>query len=593
MADVTIQPDPSFGENKCIVYRGASTQDLFRVQSTATLTLKNLILDGRTEEDGNIINRVQARMIWSFGNVNLDNCEFRYAYNLNGPAKGGVIRMEQDNNRELIISDCYFHDNVVEGGSANGAAISAEYCKTTITSSKFENNTVKSLDSSGGGGAIYVYGRFRTAPGSQQYVPNLILADVELIENRVTANATTDLDKLKVGGGGIYVTEHAWVTLDGCTITGNSAPTGGGIFYNFGIVDIADIADTDITGNTADKIGGGIFFNNSVDAKRFSVRGRVVIDGNTATNPQIIGAGTPYPSTVDINFGNNVMLYNSTNDAPQSISVVGNLTDGSSIGITAIDSNNQTTKDRMKSGGQFGKALGSGILNVPVPQSLGDYVTGIENGYLMDASQYSGLNCFFRDTNGYAEDDSYLYGEAGTNTSALYQKRAIVWKKGSAPVNDVDFEFTKTDEQGSPFGQNEATFEIMNPDTSSGFTKVYASTDANGKVTFTGLPVNTTYRIYETKTKLHYSLPLGYWELTVADDGTFTLKAVSQGGYMPEFAVTDNGGTKTYSLINHPQFQLPLTGGDGTAKIIVIGIVVLCTPILIKLKSFRKKEKSL
>ena len=337
MADVTIQPDPSFGENKCIVYRGASTQDLFRVQSTATLTLKNLILDGRTEEDGNIINRVQARMIWSFGNVNLDNCEFRYAYNLNGPAKGGVIRMEQDNNRELIISDCYFHDNVVEGGSANGAAISAEYCKTTITSSKFENNTVKSLDSSGGGGAIYVYGRFRTAPGSQQYVPNLILADVELIENRVTANATTDLDKLKVGGGGIYVTEHAWVTLDGCTITGNSAPTGGGIFYNFGIV---DIADTDITGNTADKIGGGIFFNNSVDAKRFSVRGRVVIDGNTATNPQIIGAGTPYPSTVDINFGNNVMLYNSTNDAPQSISVVGNLTDGSSIGITAIDSNN-------------------------------------------------------------------------------------------------------------------------------------------------------------------------------------------------------------------------------------------------------------
>ncbi len=579
-ADVTIQPDPTtFGEDKCTLHRGESNQDLFRVQSTATLTLNNLILDGR-DKAGNI-KRVPARMIWSFGNVNLNNCEFRYAYNLNGPANGGVIRMECDSFRKLTVNDCVFSNNTVEGASADGSAISAHNCLTEVNNTVFENNEVKTTDSNGGG-TVYVFGEYKNPNNPAELLPNLYLNYSTFKNNKVTYSSSgmgVESNKRKVGGGAVFITQLARVKMTGCVLTGNEAPSGGGVYLNFGRI---DIKDTEITENIAEKIGGGIYFSAHADSKRVSVQGKVIIANNVAQDPTFSDLSEiDYPKNVPKNWGNNVYLQNKDHwgEFAQSISLAGDLTEGSSIGITAMDSVNDVTKGRMSPEGQFGKAISSTLSPTANPDPT------------VPATTYSGLKYFFRDTNGHDPDGLYLYGGPGNSSSALYGTHAIIWHEGSPPVNDVDFEFIKTDEQGKAFGQNEATFEIMNPDTSSGFTKVYASTDANGKVTFTGLPVNTTYRIYETKTKLHYSLPLGYWTLTVAEGGTFTVEAVSQGGFVPEFAYNET--SKTYSLINHPQFQLPLTGGDGTAKIIVIGIVVLCTPILIKLKSFRKKEKSL
>ncbi len=574
-AKVTIQPDASLGADaKCTLKRGQALNNMFEIQTLGVLTLNNIIVDGENRD-------TSGRLIYSFGNVTLSNCELKNARVTSGDGKGAAIRMENANGRELIIDNCYIHDNYSQAANSYGAGLSAQNCKVTITDSKFENNILRTTTTSGGGAGIYIQGEYRN-PTTGQIEPNLFLTNVDVIGNKVeyVNPIPNDLDKRLVGGGGIFVTEHARVKIEDCEINNNTAPVGAGIYLGYGRIDLKDVV---VTGNVAEKGAGGVYLSSHADAKRFSVQGLVIIDGNDTTNPKFnTDPGNGYPTNPVEGFSDNVYVQNNSTwgSFTASISVAGNLTKGSSIGITVLDSLDGRTKGRMSPGGQFGKAINS---NLPVTT---DDTTVV-------ATTYSGLECFFRDTNGHDPDGLYLYGGPGNSSSALYGTHAIIWHEGSAPVNDVDFEFIKTDEQGKAFGQNEATFEIMNPDTSSGFTKVSASTDANGKVTFTGLPVNTTYRIYETKTKLHYSLPLGYWELTVAEDGTFTLKAVSQGGYMPEFAVTDNGGTKTYSLINHPQFQLPLTGGDGTAKIIVIGIVVLCTPILIKLKSFRKKEKSL
>lgn len=574
-AKVTIQPDASLGTDaKCTLKRGQALNNMFEIQTLGVLVLNNIVIDGENKD-------TSGRLIYSFGNVTLNNCELMNANVTSGDGKGAAIRMENANGRELIINDCYIHDNFSQAANAYGVGLSAQNCKVTVTNSRFENNVLRTTTTSGGGAGIYIQGEY-TNPTTGQIEPNLFLTNVDVIGNKVeyVNQIPNDLDKRLVGGGGIFVTEHARVKIEDCEINNNTAPVGAGIYLGYGRIDLKDVV---VTGNVAEKGAGGVYLSSHADAKRFSVQGLVIIDGNDTTDPKFnTDPGNGYPTNPVEGFSDNVYVQNNSTwgSFTASISVAGNLTEGSSIGITVLDSLDGRTTGRMSPGGQFGKAISSDLPNTT------DDTTVV-------ATTYSGLDCFFRDTNGHDPDGLYLYGGPGNANSALYGTNAIIWHEGSAPVNDVDFEFTKTDEQGTAFGLSEATFEVVDSDTSSSFAKITASTDASGKVTFKGLPVGATYYLYEIKTKSHYSLPLGYWSVVIDDAGNITVTAVSQGGYVPEFAVTESGGTKTYSLINHPQFQLPLTGGDGTGKIIVIGIAVLCTPILIKLKSFRKKEKSL
>ena len=93
----------------------------------------------------------------------------------------------------------------------------------------------------------------------------------------ITGGSGTYVPELEtVVGGGILNNDNGSVTLNGTSITGNTAPYGGGIanIANGGSV---TLNDTSITGNTAGTNGGGIINGGTV-----TLNGTSSINGNTA-----------------------------------------------------------------------------------------------------------------------------------------------------------------------------------------------------------------------------------------------------------------------------------------------------------------------
>jgi hypothetical protein len=93
----------------------------------------------------------------------------------------------------------------------------------------------------------------------------------------ITGGSGTYVPELEtVVGGGILNNDNGSVTLNGTSITGNTAPYGGGIANpaNGGSV---TLNDTSITGNTAGTNGGGIINGGTV-----TLNGTSSISGNTA-----------------------------------------------------------------------------------------------------------------------------------------------------------------------------------------------------------------------------------------------------------------------------------------------------------------------
>lgn len=571
-ATVTIEPDEGIypdKNQKPIIKRGDSTESLFEVEAGGNLTVKRVVLDGEQKNAG-------GRLILSKGNLTLDNCELKNNYDTSGTAKGGAVRVESDTTKRFIVKGCVFSGNMVRGQGANGGAISALSCYVNIEDSKFYGNRVEATDStSGGGGAIYIDGRFRTAVGAEKYVANLILKNTEIKNNSVScASNLNDLQKLRIGGGGLYVERLAWVKMNTCQVIENSAPTGGGIYLNSGWMDVESV---DIQKNSAEKVGGGVTLANSVDVKRFSVRGKVVITDNDAENPQISNFSSnqyPYPANPPEKWADNVFLQNfllDNSNAAQTISLAGDLEEGSSIGITAIDtfSGDPTTiktVGRMQINGQFGNALKEKILEETTPQDANSYIEKTE-----DATFYRGHEYFYRDTNGSDPDELYLYGAPGNVNSAKYGTAAIIWQGVEAP----DFSFLKVDETGKSFGAGEATFVIK--DAPDGSVLQTVSTTSDGTIAFANLIPGKTYYLYETETKPGYALPSGYWKLEVnASDGKITIESVPGAGTtMPGFENVEGIGWK---LKNEPfqQAELPSTGGIGTLPFTAAAAVLIC-----------------
>ena len=181
-------------------------------------------------------------------------------------------------------------------------------------------------------------------------------------------------------------------------------------------------------------------------------------------------------------------------------------------------------------------------------------------------------------------------------------------------VENGSFSFTKTDKEGKPFREGEATFELYVCDhahdascggadscnhahialgeTGSCWTKVgTASTDKNGKVSFANVAAGD-YLLVETDTRQGYQLPGGQWQITLnehirVEEGGI----VATGSSMPPAfkAVTDESGTVTYSLPNYPVITLPASGGMGAILFTVGGIILIGAAVLILILTHRKK----
>ncbi len=81
-------------------------------------------------------------------------------------------------------------------------------------------------------------------------------------------------------GGGVYVGYQASASITNCTISGNSADVGGGLYAHHYYDGSATLNNSTITGNTASLRGGGAYFGSSPGS--FSEFNRTLVSGNSA-----------------------------------------------------------------------------------------------------------------------------------------------------------------------------------------------------------------------------------------------------------------------------------------------------------------------
>ena len=133
----------------------------------------------------------------------------------------------------------------------------------------------------GGGGGVFVYGK-----GGLNGNANFIMHSGVITENttahrgggvfvnaaefhmrggEISNNSTTNNESEMTGGGGIYLHDNSWLltpanfTMTGGVIRDNFSRNGGGIARNNEVLPIRISGNSIISGNTAQRLGGGIF----------------------------------------------------------------------------------------------------------------------------------------------------------------------------------------------------------------------------------------------------------------------------------------------------------------------------------------------
>ena len=141
--------------------------------------------------------------------------------------------------------------NLISNGGTNGSAIRVQ-------------GTLTINDSQGGGTITGGYGYY----GGGVYVASN--ATFTMNGGSITGNSARN------SGGGVYVDHYATFTMNGGTITGNTAIyCGGGVFVD--ACGSCTLNDVTITGNTASGQGGGVYVASST-----TLSGLCTITGNTA-----------------------------------------------------------------------------------------------------------------------------------------------------------------------------------------------------------------------------------------------------------------------------------------------------------------------
>ncbi|WP_409967811.1 SpaA isopeptide-forming pilin-related protein [Bengtsoniella intestinalis] len=128
------------------------------------------------------------------------------------------------------------------------------------------------------------------------------------------------------------------------------------------------------------------------------------------------------------------------------------------------------------------------------------------------------------------------------------------------------------------------------------YSATYTS-DAQGQMIFTDLPLDGVYRITEQVAPDGYTLPfnVNYWIVEVVTDSTqeagysVTLYAVDivDDGY--DLTVLDND----FTLLNMDVYVLPSTGGQGTTVYYVAGLLLLCGGAVLSTYAGKKKEREI
>lgn len=194
-----------------------------------------------------------------YGKLTITDCTFTENSSQNS---GGGIYMNGE--PESKISNCVITKNTsgnYGGGFATGAFFGGSSANVTFESCDITNNTAR-----GDGAGLYLGGGTQTLT-SCDISGNVISGDgsgagvysIHAGPKFINCNVSNNKTNYSSGGGGFYFTnvpDDKGVEITNCTISGNSAPVGGGLAFEDGP---ATITNCTFTGNR-----GGVYSNHGL-----------------------------------------------------------------------------------------------------------------------------------------------------------------------------------------------------------------------------------------------------------------------------------------------------------------------------------------
>lgn len=222
-----------------------------------------------------------------FLTVGVSGMSFKNGNHTGGASnQGGAIFILDE---AVTISNCVFENNT----AASGGAIYVGFVPATGFISVEDCRFINNKTTQSGGGAIAISGGHGNGL-------------VTLRRSLLSGNTAVGL----FGGGGLWA-RYAPTTIDSCTIAGNSAPNGGGIYVQAtsgGMV----IRNSTISNNFTTGSGGGIFTINS--SKTLSIYNSTIVGNSASTG---FGGGVARSGgTASITIESSIVSNNVNFDAP-------------------------------------------------------------------------------------------------------------------------------------------------------------------------------------------------------------------------------------------------------------------------------------
>jgi hypothetical protein len=206
--------------------------------AAATVTLKNVVLEGGNAQDNGLAGAVAGQ----------------------SDALGGGIMNDGGN---LTLINVVVQNNKATAGagfSAQGGGVFARAGSLTITSSLIQNNNA--TDNGGGatgGGGVFYTGDTCSITGCTLSGNVVVGGDgggAALSGSNTIVNSTIANNGISGGGGGIFFEAGATGRLTNDTVAGNGARAGGGLSNDNGSVQPVILVNTVVAGNTSQAVNG-------------------------------------------------------------------------------------------------------------------------------------------------------------------------------------------------------------------------------------------------------------------------------------------------------------------------------------------------
>ncbi|MBD2753919.1 putative Ig domain-containing protein [Spirosoma validum] len=256
----------------------------------------------------------------------------------NGTRGGGMFNYNSSSPRltNLVLS----HNSAVSGGGIHNEFES----KPSLTNCVFSSNSATS-----GGGMFNL-------SGSQAELVNCVIssnsaergagiynafqAGCRLVNCKLVGNVATQ------DGGGIYtITNGSLVTLSSCTLSGNSAVNGGGVYNDSGVPTLINclIQDNKATGK-----GGGVYFNQMANYGSLT---NCLLQGNSAQQGGALFNNIASPTLTNCTISDNTAsqggaLYNTYFSPTLASSIVWHNHSGTGVETTFVNTNGSTVLTR-------------------------------------------------------------------------------------------------------------------------------------------------------------------------------------------------------------------------------------------------------